>query len=59
MFEVFSVISDEYGTRSNPTGQGAFLEVVAYDLMAEMQRQYPDCDFYVEWVAPQDWAHAY
>ena len=59
MFEVFCVLTDEYGTRNGPTGEGSHSETIAYEQMAKLKRYHPDAHFYVEWVAPQDWAHAY
>jgi hypothetical protein len=54
MYEIFASITDEYGSRSVPTGRRFFLETSAYDGMKVMQKYDKDCDFYVEYVPAGD-----
>ncbi len=54
MYEVFSTIHDDYGTRVVPTGKSAFLEVTAYEIMERMKAHYPEDWFHVEWVPSAD-----
>ena len=59
MYEIFSIISDEYGTRTVPTGYASFLESSAYDEMNVMQKTQPETTFYVEYVPSSDEWNAY
>lgn len=59
MYEIFSTISDEYGVRDVPTGQGSINANIANGILDEFKQKYPKVYFYVEWVQPEDWDCAY
>lgn len=59
MFEIYSTISDEYGVRDVPTGQGSINANVAERILNKFKKEYPNDSFYIEWVPPEDWDCAY
>jgi hypothetical protein len=59
MFEIYSTISDEYGIRDVPTGQGSINHNKAVSILEQYKKKYPTHTFYIEWVAPEDWDCAY
>lgn len=59
MYEVWSTISDEYGTRVVPTGQGSVYYDKAESILKEYKKKYPKEHFYIERVQPEDWDCAY
>lgn len=54
MYEVFATITDEFGTRVIPTGDGSLNQNIAENLMMRRMIQNPETPFFVEFVS-----HAY
>jgi hypothetical protein len=61
MFEVLCTTTDEFGTRTGPTGEGSINEEKARRLADAMRRRYgePGTRFFVEWVPSADEWNAY
>ena len=59
MYEVFATITDEFGSRVVPTGDGALSRVTAENLMMRRMIENPETRFFVDFVSPEDYFHAY
>lgn len=59
MYEVFATITDEFGTRCNPTGDGSPNRHVAENLMLRRMIQSPTILFHVDYVPSKDEFNAY
>ena len=59
MYEVFAIISDELGTRTIPTGDGALSQSTAENFMMRHMIENPETRFFVDFVPSEDYFHAY
>jgi len=59
MYEIFAIISDEHGTRCNPTGEGSHDRRVAENLMLRRMIKHPTVKFFVDFVPCEDHFNAY
>lgn len=59
MYEVFATITDKFGSRVVPTGDGSLSRDIAENLMMRRMIQNPETPFFVQFVPSEDYFNGF
>ena len=58
-YEIYATITDEFGSRCNPTGIWGYSRADVVLELAGLTRRHPDATFHIEEVCPEDAFNAF
>ena len=59
MWEILSIITDKFGNRVVPTGDGSINRNIIEEKLPEWERKFPKHQFFIEWTLSEDEWNAY